>query len=67
MCDKMSQGVGVGRVGPEGTSTVRQYDARQYDALTLYAVRGYVALTQHIAVRGYATLTRGARGVFYFF
>jgi hypothetical protein len=62
MCDKMSQGVGVGRVGPEGTSTVRQYDARQYDALTLYAVRGYVALTQHIAVRGYATLTRGARG-----
>ena len=63
MCDKMSQGVGVGRVGPEGTSTVRQYDARQFDALTLYAVRGYVALTQHIAVRGYDTLTRGARGV----
>ena len=53
---------------------VRQFDARQYVALTLYAVRGYVALTQHIAVRGYATLTsgarltdRGARGVFIFF
>ena len=53
---------------------VRQFDARQYVALTLYAVRGYVALTQHIAVRGYVTLTsgarltdRGARGVFIFF
>ena len=46
---------------------VRQFDARQYVALTLYAVRGYVALTQYIAVRGYATLTRGARGVFIFF
>ena len=46
---------------------VRQFDARQYVALTLYAVRGYVALTQHIAVRGYVTLTSGARGVFIFF
>ena len=62
MCDKMSQGVGVGRVGPEGTSTVRQFDARQYVALTLYAVRGYVALTQDTDLRHYATLTRGARG-----
>ena len=74
MCDKMSQGVGVGRVGPEGTSTVRQYDARQYDALTQDMVRQYDALTQDIAVRGYDTLTRGARltdrgarGVFIFF
>ena len=64
MCDKMSQGVGVGRVGPEGTSTVRQYDARHYVALTLYAVRGYVALTQDTDLRHYVTLTakRGARG-----
>ena len=81
MCDKMSQGVGVGRVGPEGTSTVRQFDAltlyavRQYVTLTQRtAVRQYDALTQHIAVRGYDTLTRGARltdrgarGVFIFF
>ena len=53
--------LGVGP--PENRNMVRQFDARQYVALTLYAVRGYVALTQHIAVRGYDTLTRGARGV----
>ena len=41
---------------------VRQFDARQYDALTLYAVRGYVALTQDTDLRHYVTLTRGARG-----
>ena len=41
---------------------VRQFDARQYVALTLYAVRGYVALTQDTDLRHYVTLTRGARG-----
>ena len=47
---------------------VRQYVARHYDALTLYAVRGYVALTQDTDLRHYVTLTRGARGaVNYFF
>ena len=46
---------------PENRNMVRQFDARQYVALTLYAVRCYVALTQHIAVRGYAILTSGAR------
>ena len=35
---------------------------RQFDALTLYAVRGYVALTQDTDLRHYVTLTRGARG-----
>ena len=41
---------------------VRQFDARQYVALTLYAVRGYVALTQDTDLRHYVTLTRGSRG-----
>ena len=36
---------------PANRNMVRQFDARQY-----------VALTQHIAVRGYVTLTSGARG-----
>jgi len=42
---------------------VRQYVARHYDALTLYAVRGYVALTQDIDPRQFVTLTavRGGR------
>ena len=44
-------------MGPEVTSTVRQYVARQFDALTLYAVRGYVALTQDIDLRQFVTLT----------
>ena len=44
-------------MGPEVTSTVRQYVARQFDALTLYAVRGYVALTQDIEPRQFVTLT----------
>ena len=46
-----------GWVGPEVTSTVRQYVARQFDALTLYAVRGYVALTQDTEPRQFVTLT----------
>ena len=48
---------------PANRNMVRQFDARRF-----------VALTQHIAVRGYVTLTsgarltdRGARGVFIFF
>ena len=36
---------------------VRQFDARQYVALTLYAVRGYVALTQDTEPRQFVTLT----------
>ena len=36
---------------------MRQFDARQFDALTLYAVRGYVALTQDIEPRQFVTLT----------
>jgi len=42
-------------VGPKVTSRVRQYVARHYDALTLYAVRGYVALTRgaRTGARGY--------------
>ena len=48
---------------PENRNMVRQFDARQYVALTLYAVRGYVALTQDTDLRHYVTLTakRGAR------
>ena len=49
-------------MGPKVTSRVRQYVARQYDALTLYAVRGYVALTQDTDLRQFVTLTRGSRG-----
>ena len=52
----------IGWVGPKVTSRVRQYVARHYDALTLYAVRGYVALTQDTALRQFVTLTRGSRG-----
>jgi hypothetical protein len=48
---------GGGWVGPKVTSRVRQYVARHYDALTLYAVRGYVALTQDIDLRQFVTLT----------
>lgn len=48
---------GGGRVGPKVTSRVRQYVARHYDALTLYAVRGYVALTQDIEPRQFVILT----------
>ena len=53
----------LGWVGPKVTSRVRQYVARHYDALTLYAVRGYVALTQDIDLRQFDTLTavRGER------
>jgi len=36
---------------------VRQYVARHYDSLTLYAMRGYVALTQDVDLRQYVTLT----------
>jgi len=36
---------------------------RQFDALTLYAVRQYVTLTQRTAVRCYVTLTSELRGV----
>jgi len=52
-----------GWVGPKVTSRVRQYVARHYDALTLYAVRGYVALTQDVDLRQFVTLTavRGGR------
>ena len=46
---------------PENRNMVRQFDARQYDALTLYAVRGYVALTQDTDLRHYVTLTSGSR------
>ena len=49
-------------MGPKVTSRVRQYDARHYVALTLYAVRGYVALTQDTDLRQFVTLTRGSRG-----
>ena len=54
---------GGGWVGPKVTSRVRQYVARHYDALTLYAVRGYVALTQDVDPRQYVILTavRGGR------
>ena len=48
---------GGGWVGPKVTSRVRQYVARHYDALTLYAVRGYVALTQDVDPRQYVILT----------
>ena len=50
-------------MGPKVTSRVRQFVARHYDALTLYAVRGYVALTQDIDLRQFVTLTavRGGR------
>jgi len=47
----------IGWVGPKVTSRVRQFVARHYDALTLYAVRGYVALTQDIDLRQIVTLT----------
>jgi len=47
----------LGWVGPKVTSRVRQYVARHYDALTLYAVRGYVALTQDVDPRQYVILT----------
>ena len=47
----------IGWVGPKVTSRVRQYVARHYDALTLYAVRGYVALTQDVDPRQYVILT----------
>ena len=53
---------------PENRNMVRQFDARQYVALTLYAVRGYVALTQDTDLRHYVTLTakRGARFDYFF-
>ena len=52
-----------GWVGPKVTSRVRQYVARHYGALTLYAVRGYVALTQDTDLRQFVILTavRGGR------
>ena len=58
-----SRAVFFGWVGPKVTSRVRQYVARHYDALTLYAVRGYVALTQDVDPRQFDTLTavRGGR------
>jgi len=58
-----SRAVFFGWVGPKVTSRVRQYVARHYDALTLYAVRGYVALTQDVDLRQFDTLTtvRGGR------
>jgi len=52
-----SRAVFFGWVGPKVTSRVRQYVARHYDALTLYAVRGYVALTQDVDPRQFDTLT----------
>ena len=43
--------------GPEGHKhTCDNLTQRQFDALTLYAVRGYVTLTQRVAVRGYDAL-----------
>ena len=52
-----SRAVFFGWVGPKVTSRVRQFVARHYDALTLYAVRGYVALTQDVDPRQYVILT----------
>ena len=55
--------------GPEGHKLIcDKMSQRQYVALTLYLVWRYVALTQHLAMRDYVTLTavrepsdRGAR------
>ena len=57
-CTRIAGLIFFSRVGGPGghKHTCDNLTQRHYVTLTLYAVRGYVTLTQHLAVRGYDAL-----------